>query len=148
MHDMPIMIVGADTPLGSRIAERFLAEDREVRVFVTDETAADRYRGLGAKVATGDVSDDTHLSAACLNCFSVVLVTEAARDERPRAFADSDDRVLDSWVKSVGAADVPRVIWVSPEPPPPAPNREVLVAPPDEHVVETVFEYDRAEVRD
>jgi hypothetical protein len=69
-------------------------------------------RAAGIKVATGDVSDESHISAACNNCFTAVLVVAAASDDRERAFAGSGDSVLEGWAAAVKAAAVRRVIWI------------------------------------
>lgn len=110
---MPVIVVGADTASGRSIVERLVSPDREVRAFVTDAGAAESLRGLGVKVALGDVSDDSHVAGACLNCFSAVLVSEAASDARLRSFAPTPERVLEGWGKAVQSAAVRRVIWVA-----------------------------------
>src|SRR5690606_40838579 len=99
---MPVIVVGADTASGRRIVERLVSPDREVRAFVTDAGAAESLRGLGVKVALGDVSDDSHVAGACLNCFSAVLVTEASAVARLRSFADTGESVLRSEARRVG----------------------------------------------
>ncbi|MFO7293805.1 MAG: NAD-binding protein [Acidimicrobiia bacterium] len=121
---MPVIVVGADTASGRRIVERLVSPDREVRAFVTDAGAAESLRGLGVKVALGDVSDDSHVAGACLNCFSAVLVTEAAADARQRSFAATVESVLAGWGRAVQSASVRRVIWVAGDDPIP----EVSVA--------------------
>lgn len=109
---MPVIVVGADTPLGSAIVEALLEPDREVRAFVSDPAAAATLRRLGVKVALGDVSDPSHIEASCLNCFSAVLVTEAAVDERERAFASDRETILQGWAEAAADAAVQRVLWV------------------------------------
>lgn len=109
---MPVIVVGADTPIGRPIVDALLEPDREVRAFVSDIGVAEDLRRVGVKVALGDVSDPSHIGAACLNCFSAVLVTEAARDARERAFAPSPERVIQGWADAVAEAAVSRVIWV------------------------------------
>ena len=84
---MPVIVVGADTPVGLSIVSALIEPDREVRAFVTDPDVSASLKAQGVKVALGDVSDPSHVGGACLNCFSAVLVTEAARDDRERAFA-------------------------------------------------------------
>jgi hypothetical protein len=64
-------------------------------------------------VATGDVSDESHVQGAASGCFTAVLVTEAARDERERAFASDEVDVLRGWARAAEAAGVSRVIWVT-----------------------------------
>jgi nucleoside-diphosphate-sugar epimerase len=110
---MPLIVVGADTPTGGAIVEKLDAKSREIRVFVTDDTEGLRLRERGFKVATGDVSDESHVEAAALRCFSAVLITEAATDDRDRAFATTPQDVLEAWSRAVTASGVTRVIWVS-----------------------------------
>jgi nucleoside-diphosphate-sugar epimerase len=109
---MPVIVVGADTPLGLSIVSALLEPEREVRAFVSDVDVSLSMKAQGVKVALGDVSDPSHVGAACLNCFSAVFVTEAARDERERAFARDRRTVLDGWTEAAREADVSRVIWV------------------------------------
>ena len=109
---MPVIVVGADTPVGLSVVSALIEPDREVRAFVTDAEVGTSLKAQGVKVALGDVSDPSHVGGACLNCFSAVLVTEAARDERERAFARDPLTVLEGWAEAAREADVARVIWV------------------------------------
>lgn len=143
---MPVMVVGADTAIGRPILERFLDPRREVRAFVTDPDMAGEFRSRGVKVALGDVSDDSHLTGACLNCFSVVLVAEAAEDSRQRSFAPNRAAVLASWAKAVAAAGVRRVIWILDDEPPACAVGEVArVGREESDLPGAVFELDRTE---
>lgn len=144
---MPVIVVGADTPIGNRIVEAFVDPGREVRAFVTDEDAGLRLRELGVKVALGDVSDDSHIAGAATRCFSAVLVTEAARDGRERAFARDEAQVLRAWANAV--AGVRRVIWVHDgETPPVKPDEVAVVNPEEPDVVQRVVDLDElAELR-
>lgn len=111
---MPIIVIGADTPYGQTICATLAQEqDREVRAFVSNPYAADELKSLGVKVALGDLSDASHVEAACTNCFSVVLITEAATDDRERAFATTREEVLAGWAEAVTDSAVTRVIWVT-----------------------------------
>lgn len=127
---MPVMVVGADTPEGSQIVTSLVEPDREVRAFVTDARAAAELRRAGVKVAIGDVSDESHIAGACLNCFSVILVGTAAVDGRPRSFAANREEVLAAWASGVTSAGVERVIWVLDGDPPVVAVPEVAVADP------------------
>ena len=115
---MPVIVVGADTDSGEAIVEELSQPGREVRVFVSDDSRVDRYRAQGLKVALGDVSDDSHIWGAATRCFSAVLITEAADDDRERSFARSPQAVLQGWADAVTRAGVRRVIWVSGDDPP------------------------------
>lgn len=112
---MPVIVVGADTPIGDAIISTICRSAAEVRAFITGDTAADRLKERGVKVAMGDVSDNSHVEAAALYCFCAVLVTEAAHDDRDRAFARHSDEVLDGWAEATRNAGVRRVIWVAEE---------------------------------
>ncbi len=138
---MPVIVVGADTKLGRQITDALLEPQREVRVFVSDESQAEQLRRGGAKVALGDVSDDSHIEGAATRCFSAVLVTAAATDDRERSFADSESKVLEAWAR--GVAGVQRVIWVHDGTVPPINVEEVAhVSPSDPDVVRRVVELD------
>jgi uncharacterized protein YbjT (DUF2867 family) len=119
---MPVIVIGADTRLGRAIVERLLEPDREIRVFVSDPEAAEQLRGLGVKTAFGDVSDFSHVGAACTGVFTAVLVGEAARDGRERSFADDQRAVFEGWAGAVEEAAASRIIWVGVPDPPPTPN--------------------------
>jgi len=109
---VPVIVVGADTVVGRAIIGALIEPEREVRAFVSDVGTAEDLRRLGVKVALGDVSDPSHIGGACTRCFSAVLVTEAASDDRERSFARTPDAVLAGWVDAVRQARVRRVIWV------------------------------------
>lgn len=142
---MPILVVGADTAPGEEILTRFTDPRREVRVFVSDEDAATRMRERGIKVATGDVSDFGHIEAAATRCFSVVLIAEAAIDDRERSFANTPDEVLTGWAVAVANSQVRRVIWVSDGPYPETGTAEVAsVAPADPNLADLVYSLDGA----
>lgn len=112
IREMPVIVVGADTSVGMSIVSALVEPDREVRAFVTDPEVGRSLKVMGVKVALGDVSDPSHVGGACLNCFSAVLVTEAAADGRERAFARDRRTVLEGWTTAAREADVSRVIWV------------------------------------
>lgn len=109
---VPVIVVGADTPMGRAIVDGLIEPGREVRAFVTDFETAAELRRQGVKVALGDVSDDSHIEGAAMNCFTAVLVTEAAEDSRERSFATSPIQVLEGWARAIDASGVRRVIWV------------------------------------
>lgn len=142
---MPLIVVGADTGHGEAILRRLEGLEREVRAFVTDEAKGLELRDRGFKVATGDVSDESHVEAASLRCFSAVLIAEAASDSRETAFASSAEAVLSGWARAVSSSRVNRVIWVTDEEPPVANVTEMAVVDPsDPEVVTKVVELDDA----
>ena len=116
---MPVIVVGADTEVGESAVRALLPRSGEVRAFVSDAEAAARLKALGVKVALGDVSDASHVGGAGLNCFSAVLVEEAAVDQRERAFADDRPSMVAAWAEGIADAGVRRLIWVGSAPIPP-----------------------------
>lgn len=140
---MPVIVVGADTERGAAIIDRLYDPEREIRVFVTDEPRGLELKDRGFKVAIGDVSDESHVEAAALRCFSAVLIAEAASDARERSFADSEQAVLEGWARAVSNSKVSRVIWVlSGEPPETGANEVATVDPDHPDLAVTVFELD------
>jgi uncharacterized protein YbjT (DUF2867 family) len=115
---MPVIVIGADTPVGRELIVALADTDQEVRAFVTDPAERERMRPLGVKVAVGDVSDSSHVEGACTNAFTAVLVSAASTDDRERSFARTPEAVLHGWAEAVAAAHVQRVIWVDDSDPP------------------------------
>lgn len=117
---MPVIVVGADTPVGEAIMGRLIDPDREVRAFVSDPSCGARLKESRVKVALGDVSDGSHVSSACLRCHTAVLVCEAGRDGREISFAADTGELFAQWAQAVSEAGVRRVIWVTDHPVPEA----------------------------
>jgi putative NADH-flavin reductase len=115
---MPVIVIGADTRTGLQIVERLTAPGRELRAFVSSADVGDRLRQKGVKVALGDLSDQGHVAAACTNCFSAVLIVEAATDGRELSFAQTPRQVIVGWSASIKDARVRRAIWVGGDSPP------------------------------
>jgi uncharacterized protein YbjT (DUF2867 family) len=138
MATMPVIVVGADTAIGDAIVAGLLATDQEVRAFVTDPAVTVRLKEVGVKVATGDVSDASHVAGACTNVFTAVLVTAAAEDGRERSFGATPRAVMDGWAEAVNESSVPRVIWVADTEPPVAGVPEEVVVPSSLVVAEVV----------
>ena len=109
---MPVLVVGADTPIGLLVMESLSERAGEIRAFVSSPDQASDLRSHGVKVALGDVSDGSHVGGAALNCFSIVFLTAAAEDHRERAFATTPNDVFSAWVEAIEMAQPRRVIWV------------------------------------
>ncbi len=117
---MPVIVIGADTPLGRATMDELLPRASEVRAFVTSPDAAASLRSQGVKVALGDVSDGSHVGGAALNAYCAVLIAEAAADGRERSFAETPQAVISSWIEGLNDAGVTRVIFVGDRPAPAA----------------------------
>ena len=144
---MPVIVIGADTEAGLAVINELADPGREIRAFVSDPETASDLRRLGVKVALGDVSDDSHVEAAALHCFTAVLVAEAARDNRERSFALSETDVLEAWGRAVSNAHVNRAIWVYDGIPPSIDVPEVAtVSPIDAGLAQRVAKLDDARV--
>jgi hypothetical protein len=113
---MPLLVVGADHAIGEAIVRQTVAPEREVRAFVTDPARGNELKALGAKVATGDLSDEGHIAAAATRCFAIAFVLDAIVDGRELSFAEQK-AVPGLWAAAAKASGVRRVIWVGPEGP-------------------------------
>jgi hypothetical protein len=118
---MPVIVIGADTPLGASVLAALGDRDGEVRAFVTDVAVAERLRARGIKTAVGDVSDGSHVGGAALGCFCAVVIPEAALDDRERSFSDSPTATLQGWADALADAGVHRMLWFE-DPRVPAPT--------------------------
>lgn len=144
---MPVIVVGADTDTGEAVLEGLAEPNREIRVFVSDAIVATVMRERGFKVALGDVSDESHIEAAANRCFTAILITEAAQDDRERAFIDEPNDILAAWSQAAMSSGVTRVIWVTNDETPETKTKEVVtVDPTDPNFVETVARLDDAQV--
>ena len=114
---MPVIVVGADHPLGEVIVRKLAAPDREVRAFVSSADAHGALRALGVKVAVGDLSDESHVEAAATSCFTAVFVEPALEDGRDLAFG-APEAAAKGWAAAAVGAGVKRVIWVGNGAPP------------------------------
>jgi hypothetical protein len=112
LRPMPVLVVGADTPLGAAITRALDVRHGERRAFVSDPGVAESLKQRSWKVAVGDVSDGSHVGGAALGAFSLVLVPEAAFDGRERAFAQSPAATVQAWAEAASDAGVTRVIWL------------------------------------
>jgi hypothetical protein len=80
-----------------------------------------------------------------MNCFTAVLVTEAARDHRERSFASTEENVLQGWANAVAASGVTRVIWICDGDVPPVEAKEsTRVSPSHPSLVAEVVALDNA----
>lgn len=122
---MPVIVVGADTPVGAEIVAELAGYAGEVRAFITDPTPADRFRRMGCKVAMGDLSDGSHLEIAAFECFTAVLIAGAAGDGRERSFAETPEAVAVAWMEAVRDAGIHRLIWIGSDALPDPPDRAV-----------------------
>jgi nucleoside-diphosphate-sugar epimerase len=113
---MPVIVVGADHPIGEAIAHKLAAPDREVRAFISSPETHSELRALGIKVAIGDLSDQSHVEAAAASCFTAVFVQPALSDGRELAFATPAATAL-GWARAAMDAKVKRVIWVGTDTP-------------------------------
>lgn len=127
---MPVIVIGADTHLGGPIIDSLLARDGEVRAFVTDAEVADRLKARRVKVALGDVSDFGHVGAAATRCFTAVVLSAAATDERERSFAADPQAMRSGWLGAIRDADVRRLIWVGADAPDSVANVEYAAVDP------------------
>ena len=113
---MPVIIVGADTPIGIEIVAKLVESAGEVRTFITDPSFADTFRAQQCKVAIGDVSDGSHIEIAGFEAFTAVLIAEAALDTRERAFSTSPESTAAAWIGAATDARIQRVIWIGTDP--------------------------------
>ena len=115
---MPVIVIGADTPLGEVIIEGLMPRESEVRAFVSDVDKGLELRRRGAKVAIGDLSDGSHVGGAATRAFCAIFVASSAGDDRERSFADTPLEVYRQWRDGLADSGIKRILWVDENPPP------------------------------
>ena len=111
---MPVIVIGADTEVGSAVATSLTNRDGEVRAFVSNPAAVGPLRKRGVKVAIGDVSDASHIDGAARRAFAAVVIAECGEDGRERSFAATPAAVHAAWAEGLRGAEIQRLIWVGP----------------------------------
>jgi uncharacterized protein YbjT (DUF2867 family) len=109
---MPVLVVGADTRVGAAVMDALADREGELRAFVTDPGVGLDLKKRGVKVATGDISDASHVGGAATSVFSAVLVQAAASDDRERSFAPTPQAVAEAWAEGLADTGVSRIIWL------------------------------------
>ena len=136
---MPVVVTGADTPLGRAVATALVRAGVEVRATVRDRGHVAGLVALGVRTAVSDLVDPLRLGAVLEGAHTVVHV-------------DGDDP-LATWDLVLDAAEdtsVRRLVTVAPPdtpPPPPGAYEVVLVRTgslaPDPALVGAVLDADR-----
>ena len=114
---MRALVTGATGFLGGRLVERLLERGDEVVALVRSPAKAERLRGLGCELVTGDLSSREALAAAAAGCDAVFHLAAIYRNGIPRSQRDDvlavnvrgTENVLDAAVE----AGVGKVVHVS-----------------------------------
>lgn len=99
---MSILLIGLDEERTPTLIQRLIAQGDEVRVLEDDEVKADRWRALGAHIASGPLWDADLIERAAQNVRTIVVGERHARDPAELmdavvtggAFAARDMRVV------------------------------------------------------
>jgi uncharacterized protein YbjT (DUF2867 family) len=75
---MSVLVIGADTELGSALISRLTAEDDEVRLVESDEATGARWKSLGAYVAGGRSDDGDLVERAAHGARTLILLHDQA----------------------------------------------------------------------
>lgn len=74
---MSILLAGLPTEIAEAAIEHLTQQGDEVRILTPRSTGSDRWKALGAYVATGALDDDDLVERAATGCRTVVLGEEA-----------------------------------------------------------------------
>jgi len=108
-----ILIVGASGRLGSVVAERLLAQGKEVRVMTRTPLNLAHLKRQGAEVVRGDLRDPASLLHACQGVEQVLTAAHALDgkgDNNPHTVDDMGNRQL---IDAAKAAGVKHFVFVS-----------------------------------
>lgn len=106
-----IAIMGANGHTGSQLADSLLSAGEKVRVLGRSKEKLNAFAQRGAEVATGDVKDAAHLTAAFRGA-DVVYTLIPPNPASPDFRADQD-RVGEATVRAIREAGVKRVVFLS-----------------------------------
>lgn len=106
---MPVIVTGADQPLGRAVVLELAGRGGEVRATVRSRSAAGALRAIGVRVSVGDLSDPLRLGAALEDAHTVLHL-----DRGP----DGHGSPGDTWEWLIEAAQdtgVRRIVTVLPQ---------------------------------
>ena len=110
---MPVVVIGADTPVGRALVPLLRQRGSEVRATIREADKADPLRALGAKVAADPASDADMLRAILDEAHTVCLVSA---DLFPPGDESYDEAIVErtrSVLRVARKAGVTRVLLVS-----------------------------------
>jgi uncharacterized protein YbjT (DUF2867 family) len=106
MNAKMILLAGATSAPGRRVADVLLAKQRAVRVLVRSDAAAKQFGELGAEVVQGDIRDAERVRAACAGVDTVVSMIgrhfAASREGLWAIDATGNERLVEA-AKQAGA---------------------------------------------
>ncbi|CAN5606605.1 hypothetical protein BH20ACT23_BH20ACT23_06000 [soil metagenome] len=107
---MSILLIGLDEGTMPALISRLTAQGDEVRVLETDEAASDRWRSMGAHIASGPQWDADLIERAAQNVRTIVLGEHHDRDpvELVEALVEGGG-FASSEMRLVVMGDVPRL---------------------------------------
>lgn len=108
---MPVVVTGADQPLGRAVAFELAASGAEVRATVRDPGAVGALRAAGLRVSVGDLSDPLRLGAVLEGAHTVLHLDRGA---------DGAGSPGDTWewlLEAAEGTDLQRIVTVLPHPP-------------------------------
>ncbi|MFE2866035.1 NAD(P)H-binding protein [Embleya sp. NPDC059259] len=108
---MPVVVTGADQPLGRAVALELADSAGEVRATVRDRGAVGALRAAGIRVAVSDLCDPGRLGAVLEGAHTVLHLDRGA---------GGDGSPGDTWewlLEAAEGTDLQRIITVLPQPP-------------------------------
>ncbi|MFI6582005.1 NAD(P)H-binding protein [Embleya sp. NPDC050493] len=107
---MPVVVTGADQPLGRAVALELAASDGEVRATVRDRGAVGALRAAGIRVAVSDLCDPGRLGAVLEGAHTVLHLDRGE---------GGDGSPGDTWewlLEAAEGTDLQRIVTVLPQP--------------------------------
>ncbi|WP_406282519.1 NAD(P)H-binding protein [Embleya sp. NBC_00896] len=108
---MPVVVTGADQPLGRAVALELAAMGGEVRATVRTRAAVGALRAAGIRVAVSDLSDPQRLGAVLEGAHTVLHL-----DRGPEGL-DSPGDTWEWLLEAAEGTDVHRIVTVLPQAP-------------------------------
>jgi uncharacterized protein YbjT (DUF2867 family) len=110
---MPVVVTGADSPVGRAVVPLLRERGSEVRATVRDPGDADHLRSLGAKVAVDALSDADTLRAVLDDAHTVCHLSEGLFPTAGESYEEAILESTRSLIETARKARVRRVLLVS-----------------------------------
>jgi NADH dehydrogenase len=108
---VPVLITGAASDVGRRLAAILLSQGAQVRTYVTTDDGA--LRAAGCKVAIGELDDIGRIESAMEQVHTVVHLAGGAEPPPGRSIEWLNEEITDVVVRAAVSAEVVRVLTTS-----------------------------------
>ncbi|MDA2970287.1 MAG: hypothetical protein O3C71_04595 [Actinomycetota bacterium] len=98
---MPAIFINPSNEVHTTLLKDLNIQNKDLRVFISDEQPREYIDSLPGKKAIGDIKDDTHISTASHGAYCSIY------------FEDEIENLRETFITSIKNSSTSRIIWIS-----------------------------------